>query len=107
MTGFEDLMAEVAENAHGANGDLTRKCRIKATSDSLVDHVYEALAEGDCGHGGWYGQQFGIQIPYEAYALIGRLIARAMVDQFDHDKKTWGEVMLSAASHRSGVRPRP
>jgi hypothetical protein len=90
---FPDIMNQVAEDAHGANGEMDREERIKRCSESLVDHVHEALAELDCGCGGCSGEKYRLQIPHEAYRFIRRLVASAMVHQFDHAERTWRETI--------------
>jgi hypothetical protein len=89
----ESIMLQVHEDAYGANGALSRRERIESLAERLVDYVHEVLAgDYDCGHGTWYGEPYAIQIPREAFRPIERLVAAAMIDQFEYDEKRTGEL---------------
>jgi hypothetical protein len=62
-----------------AYGDVNRGERIGATAGRLVDYVYEALLEN------------GIKCERRTYRASERMVAVAMIAQYEHDEKACGE----------------
>jgi hypothetical protein len=94
----------VHEDAYGSNGDLSRAERIEHLAGRLTDWVFEALGEYDCGAGDFWGVPYRVQIPHEAYSLIERLVAVAVINQFEYDEGQSGEMIaLVATDHGIGV----
>jgi hypothetical protein len=78
--------------------DLPREEIIRRTADDLVDYVHEYLGGYDCGSGKWYGEPYQHQIAPEAFRFIRRLVASAMLAQFEHDHKWFGEAAREQAA---------
>jgi hypothetical protein len=72
--------ASIYSDPTGVNGDLTRGEIVERASSALADYVYEVLA-GD------YGVTYGTTINTEVLHAVGRLVARAMLDQHAHTEK--------------------
>jgi hypothetical protein len=87
----------VHEDAYGASGELSRGERIDRLAGKLVDHVCETLTAygAGCGLDAQYCQ---VQIPNEAVGLITRLVAAAMISQFDYDEERSGEMIALVAN---------
>jgi hypothetical protein len=85
---------------------MDRSERIKRCSSLLVDHVFERLAETDCGCGAWSGERYEIQIPHKAYEKIQRLVAEAIVDMYDRCQEERDE-MLAMALNPQALPPPP
>jgi hypothetical protein len=80
------IMLALREDAYGANGDLDRDERINRHAERIVDWVFEALAEQGCCDDSFYGGSLGVVIPHAAYGPIQRLVAAAMITQFEYDR---------------------
>jgi hypothetical protein len=96
----------VGEYMSGACGDLSRDEIVDHIANELVDYVIEALAEVyGVGAGSWYDEPCPIQIPWEAYAPIRRILAAALVAQFETDELMWRDT--ARRIHEANVRPEP
>jgi hypothetical protein len=82
----------IASDAEGA-GDIDyndRFARIDSVAPLLCDFVYEGLQE--------HGVNYGTVIDARVYAAIEHIVASAMIAQYDHDAKSWGEVIAAIAN---------
>jgi hypothetical protein len=73
---LKDIAFAIEEDAHGANGELTRAERVRRAADSLVDYVHEYFLD--------YNVEYGTTIDANVYRKIEGLVASAMIAQHDH-----------------------
>jgi hypothetical protein len=76
MTTFRAVQS-IYDDATGANGELTRSEIIDRASNTLVDYVHETLTSE-------YGITYGQPVDSKVLHVVGRLVARAMLDQHNH-----------------------
>jgi hypothetical protein len=89
---LKDVSLTIAEDAEGAsNVDCEdRFARIDSAAQRLCDFVYEALLD--------YGITYGTVIDANVYRAIHRIVAVAMIDQYEYDKESWSEVIADIAN---------
>jgi hypothetical protein len=68
---LRDIAFDIEEDAHGANGELTRAERVRRAAYSLIDYVYEDLLSDNIG--------YGTIVDANVYRKIERLVASAMI----------------------------
>jgi hypothetical protein len=83
---LKDVALTIIEDATGATEVdwKDRRARIDSAAARLVDYVHEALAGHGVGMSDWHGP---IRIPYEAYTPIERIVAAAMIAQYEYDRE--------------------
>src|SRR5262245_41920201 len=87
----------ISAAAEAANGELGSQQRVDSAAECLVDYVYEALHE----HGPGLGYGYGTVIDICVYGALQRIVAAAMIAQYEYDKESWGEVIARFHSRNS------
>jgi hypothetical protein len=84
----------ISADAEASNGELGYQQRVDSAAECLVDYVYEALHE----HGPGLGYGYGTVIEIGVYGALQRIVAAAMIAQYEYDKESWGEVIATFAA---------
>jgi hypothetical protein len=91
---LNDIWLTVCEDAAGINGTLDRSERIEKLSAGLHEYVNVWLAaDYEKGRDGWYDKKRQLQIHSDAARHIQRIIAWAIVQQFDLDRTWWDGIV--------------
>jgi hypothetical protein len=81
----------ISADAEGSNGKQDYRQRVDSAAACLVDYVYEALHE----HGPGLGYGYGTVIDIGVYGAFQRIVAAAMIAQYEYDKESWDEVIAA------------
>jgi hypothetical protein len=92
---LNNVCCQISEDAYGANGDLSRSERIDRCAQQLVDFVYEVLGEDDVS---FWRDCKDRETAERAYRAVERLVAIAMIGQFEYDEKVAGDMLATACS---------
>ena len=100
---LSDVAMTIAESATGANGTMSDAQIIDRAASELVDIVYEGLAETEAFMD--LKADGNININQEQLAAIRRMVARAMLRQFQRDEEELNEVLArpTETSHAEHV----
>ena len=84
---LKHVSLSIAENAEGANGpeNESRSACIHNASDMLTNFVCDALLVR--------GIDYGTVITQHVYTAISDIVAEAMVDQYNYDKRQSNELI--------------
>jgi len=84
----------ISADAEASDGELGYQQRVDSAAECLVDYVYGALHE----HGPGLGYGYGTVIDIGVYRALQRIVAAAMIAQYEYDQESWGEVIAAFAA---------
>jgi hypothetical protein len=86
-----EIALSIAEDAEGANGDRSRTKRISRAASGLCDYVHETLID--------HSLADGVSVDQEFHPVVQRMIAAAMVAQYEYDEDRCGQLVADVANN--------